>query len=108
LVIPAALSLHVDRDQVALGEQVKFSGTVGPAPVPVAGLRVAVQAKDRSRWYTVKHVRSDGNGNWQFLYAFKRSKGVVNYPFRVIFGGEHDFFYGRARSREVIVRVFGH
>ena len=102
----ARASLRVDRRAVRVGQQVVFSGRV-PEPVSGRRVRVTLQAFDRGEWVTFAQPRVARDGAWRHPYRFRRSYGVVTYPFRVVVVRQAHYPYLPARSNVARVTVWG-
>lgn len=103
----ARVSLRADRATARLGQSVRFSGAVTGPGVPPSGVRIALEAYDRGRWVRFIWVRSGPDGAFSYRYRFRRSYGVVTYPFRAVVPAQAGLPYAKGSSGAAHVKVIG-
>jgi len=89
------------------GRAVKFSGRLQSLPAPPVGKLIELQVVLSGRWQTFRTTRTDGRGNWQVRYRFRRTCGLTKYRFRAQLPAEAAYPFESGRTRTVKVRVRG-
>ena len=110
VVVPARVTIRLDRSRLRNGQAARFSGRVLGGHLPPGGRELELQGFNplRGRWQPVRTsgLRCDASGAWHASYRFTATRGTVRYRFRLRVPPrpDHPFATGYSRAVTVVVR----